>query len=65
MGLMDRVKGLVGDHKEQVEQGIDNAARIADEKTGGSHSDQIRSAADKGKEEVDKLGEGGPSTPAP
>jgi hypothetical protein len=65
MGLMDRVKGLVGDHKEQVEQGIDKAARIADEKTGGSHSDQIRSAADKGKEEVDELGEGGPSTPAP
>jgi hypothetical protein len=65
MGLMDRVKGLVGDHKDQVEQGIDKAARIADEKTGGSRSDQIRSAADKSKEEIDKLGEDGPSPQAP
>ena len=65
MGLMDKMKGLLGDHKDQVEQGIDKAARIADEKTGGSHSDQIKSAVDKGKEEIDKLGEDGPSNPAP
>ena len=63
MGLMDRVKGLVGDHKDQVEKGIDKAAGIVDEKTGGSHSDQIRSTADKGKEEIDKLDDGDSSTP--
>jgi hypothetical protein len=63
MGFMDRVKGLMGGHKDQVEQGIDKAAGIVDKKTGGSHHDQIASAAEKTKEETDKLGDGGPSPP--
>ena len=37
MGLTDRIKGLVGGHKDQAKQGIDKAASVADEKTGGSH----------------------------
>jgi hypothetical protein len=58
MGFMDKLKELVGGHKDQAKQGIDKAAGVADEKTGGSHTDQIDSAAEKGKEGVDKLGDG-------
>jgi len=55
MGFMDKVKGLIGGHKDQAEQGIDKAADVADEKTGGSHTAQIDSAAEKGKEGIDNL----------
>jgi hypothetical protein len=57
MGFMDKLKGLVGGHKNEAEQGIDKAAAIADEKTEGSHTAQIDTASEKGKESTDKLGD--------
>ena len=57
MGFMDKLKGLVGGHKDQAEQGIDKAADVADEKTVGSDTAQIDSAAEQGKEGIDKLGD--------
>jgi hypothetical protein len=57
MGFMDKLKGLVGGHKDQANQGIEKAADVADEKTEGSNSAQIDSAAEKGEEVVDKLGD--------
>jgi hypothetical protein len=59
MGLIDKLKGLVGGHKDQAEQGVDKAADLADDKTGGSHSDQIATAAEKTNEEIDNLGDSG------
>jgi hypothetical protein len=58
MGFMDKVKGLFTGHKDQATQGIDKAANVADEKTGGSHTDQITSAGDTAKDTVEKLGDG-------
>lgn len=55
MGLMDKVKGLVGKHEDKVDDAIDKAADLADEKTGGKHSDKIDAAAEKAKDVVDKL----------
>lgn len=55
MGILDKAKGLVGEHEEQVKEGIDKAADVADEKTGGKHTDAIEGAADKAKEAVDKV----------
>jgi hypothetical protein len=57
MGFMDKLKGLVGGHKDQAEQGIDKAADVVEEKTAGSQTAQIDSAAEEGKEGVDKLGD--------
>jgi hypothetical protein len=57
MGFMDKLKGLVGGHKDQAEQGIDKAADVADEQTAGSHTAQIDSADEEGKEGIDKLGD--------
>jgi hypothetical protein len=59
MGFMDKLKGLVGGHKDQAEQGIDKVADVADEKTEGSHTAQIDSAAEQGKEGIDNLGDEG------
>jgi hypothetical protein len=55
MGFMDKLKGMLGGHKKQAKEGVDKAAGVADEKTEGSHTDQITSTAEKGKEEIDKL----------
>jgi hypothetical protein len=58
MGFMDTLKGWVGGHKDQTKQGVDKAADVAEEKTGGSHTEQIDSAAEKGKDAIDKLEDG-------
>ena len=55
MGFLDKVTDAVGDHADQVEKGIDKAADLIDDKTGGKHSDQIDGAADKAKDLVEKL----------
>ena len=61
MGLLDKLLGKAGDvaeqHSDKVKEGIDKAADIADDKTGGKYSDQIDSGAEKAKDVVDDLGD--------
>jgi hypothetical protein len=52
---MDTLKGWLGGQKDQTKQGIDQAADVADDKTGGSHTEQIDSVAEKGTDAVDNL----------
>lgn len=59
MGLLDKVKGLIGKNADKVEGAIDKAADVADDKTGGKYSDKIDSGADKAKDIVDGLGDKG------
>jgi hypothetical protein len=59
MGFMDKVKGLFGGRKDQGKQETDTAAGPVEEKPGGSQTDQITSAPDTAKENVEKLGDGG------
>jgi hypothetical protein len=53
MGFMDKVKGLLGQHEEKVDDAIDKAADVVDDKTGGEHTDKIDAAADKAKDIVE------------
>ena len=46
MGIFDRAKDLAAENPEAINQGIDQAANFADEKTGGQYSDQIQQGAD-------------------
>ncbi|WP_033289610.1 antitoxin [Amycolatopsis jejuensis] len=46
----DKIQEFAGKNPDKVGEGIDKAADFADEKTGGKHSDQIQSGADKLKE---------------
>lgn len=62
MGLFDKLKGktsdlkdAAADHADQIEDGIDKAAGLIDDKTGGKHTDQIDKAAAKAKDVVEKL----------
>jgi hypothetical protein len=52
-GLADKAKGLVKGHEDQVEQAVEKAGDLIDDKTGDKYQDQI----DKGQEFVEeKLG---------
>ncbi len=55
MGLMDKLKGMVGGNKKQVDKGIDSAADKAQDTTGHKADAPIDTAADQAKGVVDKL----------
>lgn len=59
MGLFKKAKDKLGEtvesHGGQIDQGIDKAAEVADEKTGGKFSDQIDTGVDKAKDALDNL----------
>lgn len=55
MGLMDKLKGMVGGNKKQVDKGIDTAADKAQDMTGHKADAPIDTAADQAKGVVDKL----------
>ncbi|MGW4287294.1 antitoxin [Streptomyces sp. NPDC004673] len=81
MGLFDNLKAAIGpakdkvtdlarQHGDKVQDGIDKAAHVVDERTKGKYTDKIHAGTDKAKEAVDRLGqegrkpgEGGPQTP--
>lgn len=53
--LVDKAKGLISGNKDSVKDGIDQAADVADDKTGGQHSEHIDKGADMAKDQVDNL----------
>lgn len=55
MGIFDKAKDLANEHNEQVDQGIDKAAEIIDQKTGGEHTEQIREGAQQAKDAIDDV----------
>ena len=57
MGLLDTIKGALQGKSKQVNSGIDKAADVVDDKTGGKHTEKIDDAAEKVKDVVDKLAE--------
>ncbi|MFF0577524.1 antitoxin [Streptosporangium saharense] len=61
MSIFDKVKSMLGDHSAKAEelakQGVDQAARMAKEKTGGKYDQHIDTAATKAKEMADRIDE--------
>ncbi len=53
MGIFDKAKDMVGEHNSEVDQAIDKVAELADEKTGGEHTEQIGAAAEQVKQQLD------------
>ena len=41
---MDEAKNLAGEHADVVDQGLDQAEQVADDKTGGKFDSQIQGA---------------------
>ncbi|MDQ0764397.1 antitoxin [Streptomyces canus] len=68
----DKVSGLAQQHGDKVRHGLDEAAKIVDEKTKGKYSGRIQTGTGKARDAVDRLahrdgteGPGGGSTPPP
>jgi MT0933-like antitoxin protein len=55
MGLLDKVKGLVGKNADKAKSTVDKAGDVVDDKTGGQYNDQIESGTEKAKDAIDKL----------
>ncbi|HEV2344444.1 MAG TPA: antitoxin [Actinocrinis sp.] len=52
--LKDRVTGMMAGHGDQVNQGLDKAGQMVDEKTGGKYTNQINKGVGMAK---DKFGQ--------
>jgi hypothetical protein len=55
MGILDKVKGLVGDNKKSVNEGVDKVADVAKDKVPDEHDAKVDQAADAVKDQIDKL----------
>lgn len=59
MSFLDKAKAklteAVDQHGDKIAQGIDKAAHLANEKTGGKHADKIDKATVKAREALDQL----------
>jgi hypothetical protein len=64
MGIFDKAKDLVGKHGDKVDEGLEKAGDVADEKTGGKNSEQIDQGVQKAQDAVDGLGRGQEDNPA-
>ncbi|HVK36847.1 MAG TPA: antitoxin [Microlunatus sp.] len=56
MGIFDKAKDLLNQHSDKVDQGIDKAAEVIDQKTGGQHTEQINQGAEQAKRAMDNQG---------
>ncbi len=54
MGFLDKVRTTVAKNADKADKAIDQAAKLADTRTGGKHRDKITKATTKAKEFVDK-----------
>lgn len=55
MGLFDKAKDLAAEHADKIEDAIDKAAEVVDDKTGGKHAERIDKGAQTVKGLVRKL----------
>ena len=55
MGLLDKIKGLLGGNKNAVKGGIDKAADAVQAKTPDSVDGHVETASEKAKDVVDGI----------
>lgn len=51
----DKVSGLAQQHEAKIDQGLDKAAKLVDEKTKGKYSSKIESGTGKAKGALDRI----------
>ena len=69
MGALDKLKNKAQDmareNSDKIKNGLDKAAKFADSKTGGKHSDKINEGVQKAKGMVEKLDDETDQGPTP
>ena len=58
MGLLDKIKGLLGSNADKVKEGVEKAGDMIDEKTEGKYADKVDMAQEKVDELLDDQVEG-------
>jgi hypothetical protein len=58
MGLMDKVRGLFGQHGDKVEQGIDKGGDFVDDKSGGKYAEHVDKGQEAAKDALRKQDDG-------
>lgn len=53
--IKDKANELVDGHGDKVDQGVDKAGELANEKTGGEHGEQIAQGTQKARDGLDGL----------
>jgi hypothetical protein len=57
MGLLDKIKGMIGGNTDKVKEGLEKAGDMVDEKTGGKFADKVDMAQEKVGDMLDEEGE--------
>lgn len=58
MGLLDKIKAMLGGNADKVKGGLDKAGDMIDDKTGGKFGDKIDMAKDKIGDVIDSEADG-------
>jgi hypothetical protein len=56
MSILEKVKGMLGQHSDKAKKGIDKTGEVINEKTGGKYDEQVQSTQDKAKDMLDREG---------
>jgi hypothetical protein len=51
--FMDKAKQFAAEHDEQVDQGVEKAGDMVDERTEGKYADKVDMAQDRAKDSLD------------
>ena len=55
MGMLDKIKELLGGNADEVKDGVDKAGDMVDDQTGGKQSDHIDTATEKAGDMIDDI----------
>jgi len=55
VGILDKIKGLIGGNADKADDAIDKAADVVKDKIPDEHDDKVDMAAEKAKDVVDGL----------
>ncbi len=55
MGIFDKAKDLINENEEKIDQAVEKAGDVVDEKTGGKYADKIEQAEDVIQEKTGNL----------
>jgi len=52
MGIFDKAKDMLGEHLDKVDQGVEHAGDLIDERTGGQYAEHVDQGQSTAKERL-------------
>ncbi|MFF4646235.1 antitoxin [Streptomyces sp. NPDC001389] len=54
MSIVDKLKGLLGQHPDKAKEAVDRGGDVIDERTGSKYSDKVDMGQEKANEYIDR-----------